>query len=273
MFATDRFDPIVGNSEVIHDLRSFVIEMSLEKGPLLLTGPTGVGKRLAARKIHAAGGIPAARLLFVSGQDFEIQDLYPTEDQIPALVQMGTVYINSAQQIDPQVAQQLKELIQSDSSEIPRIILGVDVTDDGGLKLWTSTSPLSKLEFRGSFSIPALGERPEDISAIARYQIWTSARPEDFESRWMEFTRSKLGELLVRPWNGNVPELMEVVQSFCSKEAARSETALLGSMTESVSAHWLQEQIDRMHENLMERWNFEGSLQSGGTADEQETLR
>lgn len=89
----------------------------------------------------------------------------------------------------------------------------------------------------------------------------------------MEFTRSKLGELLVRPWNGNVPELLEAVQSFCSREAARSETALLGSMSESVSAHWLQEQIDRMHENLLERWNFEDSLQSGGTADEQETLR
>ncbi|MDE0960212.1 MAG: hypothetical protein OSB09_05470 [Planctomycetota bacterium] len=273
MHATDRFDPIVGNSEVIHDLRSFVIEMSTQKGPVLLAGPCGVGKRLAARKIHAAGGIPAARLLFVTGPDFEIQDLYSTEEQIPALVRLGTVYIGSAQQMDPQLAQQLIQLIQCDSSAIPRIILGVDAIDEFGPGQCPPSSPFSSLQFSGVFSIPSLVERPEDICAIARYQIWTSARPEDFEARWKEFTRSKLGELLVRPWNGNVPELMEVVQAFCSREASRSETALLGSMTESVSAHWLQEQIDRMHEKLLARWVFEDSLRVGETSDEQETFR
>ncbi|RTZ92252.1 MAG: hypothetical protein DSY81_08710 [Bacillota bacterium] len=272
MQSTDRFDPIVGDSEAIHDLRTFVLDMSVESGSVLLSGAPGVGKRLAARKIHAAGSFPGSRLKFVHGPDFCIDDLHASCDEIPALVQLGTVYIGSAQLLSDELARNLVNLIQTNSAGIPRIILGIDLVSDGAVR-FSASSPLSELEICGSFSIPALRERPEDISAISRYQIWASSRPEDFEDRWKQFTLTMLGEVLARPWHGNVPELLEAVTAFCSSESKRSGTALLGNLTESVSAHWLQEQIDRMHENLLERWGFEDSLQGGEARDARRSLR
>ncbi len=268
MHATDRFDPIIGSSEVIHDLRSFVIKMSELKAPILLMGPPGVGKRLAVRKMHAAGPVPGARLLNTTGPEFCLSQLRATEDEIPALVQMGTVYIGQAHRMTRETAQGLKDLLMSCPDQIPRIVLGVDSTEDHGEQRMPTSSPLTDLELGGYFFIPPLKDRPEDITTISRYQVWSCSRPEEFEERWKEFTLKKLGEILTEPWNGNVPELMTSVQAFCNRESERSGTANLGNLSESVSAHWLQEQIDRMHESLMERWTFEASTQgdlvSGG---------
>ena len=261
MHATDRFDPLIGSSEVIHDLRSFVIEMSELRAPVLLLGPPGVGKRLAVRKMHAAGSVPGARMLNTTGPEFCLSQLHATEDEIPALVQLGTVYIGQAHRMDREVAQGLKELLENCPGEIPRIVLGVDFSEDHGEQRMPATSPLSDLQLAGTFFIPPLKDRPEDITAISRYQVWSCSRPEDFEERWKEFTLKKLGEILTEPWNGNVPELITSVQTFCNRESERSGTAILGNLSESVSAHWLQEQIDRMHESLMERWTFEASTQ------------
>ncbi len=272
MQSTDRFDPIVGDSEAIRGLRTFVLEMSVESGSILLAGSSGVGKRLAARKIHAAGNFPGSRLKFVNGPDFSIDDLHPSCDENPALVQLGTVYIGSAQLMNVELARKLVNLIQADPTEIPRIILGVDLHSDDSTVHFSASSPLAELDFCGRFSIPSLRERPEDISAISRYQIWATSRPEDFEDRWKQFTLTMLGEVLARPWHGNVPELLEAVAAFCSRESKRSGTALLGTLTESVSAHWLQDQIERMHEKLMERWGFEDSLQGGELGDAPRSL-
>lgn len=273
MQSTDRFDPIVGDSEAIRELRTFVLEMSVETGSILLAGSSGVGKRLAARKIHAAGSFPGSRLKFVHGPDFSIDDLHASSDEIPALVQLGTVYIGSAQLMSDELARELVHLIQAESAEIPRIILGIDLVTDDAAAHFSASSPLAELELCGSFSIPDLRDRTEDISAISRYQIWATSRPEDFEDRWKQFTLTMLGEVLSKPWHGNVPELLEAVAAFCSRESKRSGTALLGNLTESVSAHWLQEQIERMHENLLERWGFEDSLQGGDAGDASRSLR
>ncbi|OUU21812.1 MAG: hypothetical protein CBC13_08570 [Planctomycetia bacterium TMED53] len=255
MTTSDRFDPIVGNSSLIQSLWSFVLEVSDSRQPVVFFGEDGVGKKLAARKIHATGCIAGSRIRFLDGESFKVQQLEDHSQGNPMLNRAGTIYIGSAEKISAEVLQELRSALFENSDQIPRLVFGFRNEPD--LK---TQAIIDEMKPAGSFALTPLSQRPEDIAPIARYQIWSHSFKEDFKNRWDEFETLVLPDFMNRKWQGNVEELLEAVKIYCESSAESDGSRLVGEMNTSVSSHWLKEQFERMHEKLLDRWDHEDSI-------------
>jgi len=151
--------------------------------------------------------------------------------------------------------QDLLEVYLESTDQIPRLVFGFRSTPQDEIK-----AILDQMDPAGSFSMTPLQQRPEDISPIARYQIWSLSFKEDFNERWTDFETHVLPEFIERDWHGNVEELLEEVKSYCQSTAEAGGSRIVEDINTSVSAHWLKEQFERMHEKLLDRWNHEDSL-------------
>ncbi|MAJ29522.1 hypothetical protein CBD41_09680 [bacterium TMED181] len=258
MSTSDRFDPIVGNSSLIQGLWSFVLEVSDSRLPVVLHGEDGVGKKLAARKIHATGGIAGSRIRFLDGASLKADQLFGDDEAHSILNRSGTVYIGEAEKIPASVVMEMLKLHDEEAHRLPRLIFGFrNEPENPIMKMIELMKPA------GEFHLSPLSDRPEDISPIARFQIWSQCLKEDFQKRWADFETYVLPEFLTRDWSGNVEELLEAVKEFCQVSAEEDGSRLVGEINRSVSSHWLKEQFERMHEKLLDRWNHEDSMSAG----------
>ncbi|NCF54871.1 MAG: hypothetical protein GWP41_01230 [Planctomycetia bacterium] len=240
---------------MVQDLWTFVLKTSDLRTPVKLVGPDGVGKTLAARKIHASGTLAGARLRFLDGENLNLDTILDASEGHDFLNRSGTVYIGRAECLSSKFIAALSKKMKSEPLQLPRFIFGfrsISVGDIG-----RSLENMNKME---TFVLTPLSERKEDISPIARYRIWTLSLKEDFAQRWEEFERTVLPELLTRQWGGNVEELLGVVSRYCELSASEHGTRLVGEINSSVSSHWLKEQIEKMHEKLLQRWEHEDSM-------------
>ena len=255
---SDRFDPIVGNSTLIQDLWSFVLEVSDSRLPVLLTGEDGVGKKLVARKIHATGCVAGSSLRFLRGSSLRMDQIEEDGLAHSFLSRAGTVYVGEAESIPTPVWLELIRSITRDGNRLPRLIFGFRSEPSEAVAKF-----VSQMTWSGSFTLTPLSQRREDISPIARYQIWSHSLKEDFQERWAQFESELLPDFMTRDWNGNVEELLQEVKEFCEISADADGSRLVGEINTSVSAHWLKEQFERMHEKLLDRWDHEDSLAAG----------
>lgn len=258
MSTSDRFDPIVGNSELIQSLWSFVLEVSDSRFPVVLTGEDGVGKKLVARKIHATGCIAGSSLRFLDGASLSVDQLQEDGLGHSLLSRAGTVYIGQADKLSPTTWREISKCIDLYQGQLPRLIFGFRSEP-----VKVAKEILSKIGLAGSFLLTPLNQRREDISPIARYQIWTQSLKEDFQDRWEKFEAEILPDFLTRDWHGNVEELLQAVKEYCVCTADADGSRLVGEINTSVSAHWLKEQFERMHEKLIDRWDHEDSMAAG----------
>lgn len=258
MSTSDRFDPIVGNSELIQSLWSFVMEVSDSRLPVLLTGEDGVGKKLVARKIHATGCIAGSSLRFMDGASLRIEQLREDGLAHSLLSRAGSIYIGNADKISLIAWREISHFVNKAKGETPRLLFGFrnEPTEEVNVIL-------SEMALAGSFALTPLNQRREDISPISRYQIWSQSLKEDFQERWERFEAEILPEFLTRDWCGNVEELLQAVKEYCESVASADGSRLVGEINTSVSAHWLKEQFERMHEKLIDRWDHEDSMAAG----------
>jgi len=210
--------PLLGESRAIDALREFIIAVSLREEPVLVTGPAGSGKSLAAGKIHAIGPhatFPCHRLEAEELDAVLLDEILGTAgDPMP-----GALLIRNAERLGALAAARLSRHIET-PGERPRVLLcsRLSLGDNGweGVRaagLHPETSCLS-------CSIPPLVDRREDIAAISRYQVWLHTLPEAFEPRWDAFEERVLPRLLARAWPGNVAELIAFVVAHCDGDAS-----------------------------------------------------
>gem|GEM_PF-860374 len=284
MSTSDRFDPIVGNSELIQSLWSFVLEVSDSRLPILLIGEDGVGKKLVARKIHATGCIAGSSLRFVDGAALRIEQLREDGLSHSLLSRSGSIYIGNADKISLTTWREISHFVNKARSiyignadkislttwreishfvnkalgQVPRLVFGFRNEPTEAVNVI-----LSEMVLAGSFTLTPLNQRREDISPISRYQIWSQSLKEDFQERWEKFEAEILPDYLTRDWCGNVEELLQAVKEYCESAASVDGSRLVGEINTSVSAHWLKEQFERMHEKLIDRWDHEDSMAAG----------
>lgn len=199
-----------------------------------VTGETGSGKELAARRFHESGPrasgpfvavncatIPAAlaeRLLFgakkgaFSGADADAEGYLAAADR-------GTLFLDEVEELELGVQAKLlraletKEILALGATKPRRVDLGVVSATHGDLRDRVAEGRFRQDLFfrlgRPAVRLPALRERREDIPAIiARCLQQEGAAP----------AHSSLVEAaMLRPWPGNVRELLLEI-----REAARA---------------------------------------------------
>ncbi|MFO1112951.1 MAG: sigma-54 dependent transcriptional regulator, partial [Rhodospirillales bacterium] len=197
---------------------------------ILITGPSGTGKELVARFVHARSRRAAAR--FVAVNCAAIPDalleseLFGHEKgaftgavarRIGRFEEAsgGTLLLDEISEMDPRLQAKLLRAIQE--REIDRVGGSQPVKVDVRI-LATSNRDLEAEVAAGRFradlwfrlnvvslAIPALAERPQDIPVLARHFAEKYARANDLPIR--PLAEAALRALLAHSWPGNVREL------------------------------------------------------------------
>ena len=212
--------PLLGESQAIDDLRDFIVGVSLQADPVLMTGPVGSGKSLAAGKIHAIGLHADSPCSCFYGEGLSIDELQSCLSKSLAHGGSGAVLIRNADRLRSEVAAWIAKKICTGES-LPRWFFSSRENLDSPNWGTAREAGLLSLISRLHREIPPLSERKEDVPVLCRYQVWLHTLPEKFEARWDEFAAQQLPELINLPWSGNVTELIERLADYCqvSKDA------------------------------------------------------
>lgn len=226
-----REDEFTGNSSVINAVRATLKRVASTGSRVLISGPAGAGKEVAARLLHSWS--PRSGCAFVTVNSARItserfeQELFGEEADgklvRPGLLELadgGTLYLDEV--ADMPLSTQARILRVLTEQSFVRVggarQIGVDV------RVVSSTSrdlaeEMEQKRFREDLfyrlnvvpvTIPSLAERRDDIPALAehfftRYSTEQSITPP-------EITSEVMAALQAYDWPGNVRELRNVVE-------------------------------------------------------------
>ncbi|AGP32506.1 sigma-54-dependent transcriptional regulator [Sorangium cellulosum] len=230
---------MVGDSEPIMRLREDVKAIAVGSDrPVLILGPSGAGKELVARAIHALGPHPDATFVAkncaaIPESLFE-SELFGHEEhaftgakrRAGALgsTGKGTLFLDEIGEMP--LGQQAKLLRVLEARRYTP--LGADVERPfHGRVVAATLVDLEERVKRGAFRhdlymrlsffpirVPPLKDHAEDIPAIIEHYIGASGlRP-------LRFSPDALRDLMVRAWPGNVRELQQVVERIAIRPPA-----------------------------------------------------
>lgn len=172
--------------------------------PVLISGPSGVGKTLTARVIHAHGSRAKQTLSFIDAT------VLGKPSELPA----GTVVLEEINNLSQLVQSALAEWLAEPREGRPRMIATTSVDPlatvrDGRMRtdLFYALSTLA-------ISLPPLSERSGDIPALAAHFSKLRGDPSS-----PILTPPVLAALQAYPWPGNVRELRHVLDYAISSSA------------------------------------------------------
>lgn len=215
--------------------------------PVLITGETGTGKELCARAIHH---LSSRRSFPFIGVDcgavpdhlFENElfghargaytDAHRDQRGLVAMAEGGTLFLDEVDALSHTAQTKLLRFLQERTYRP----LGAERFEQADVSIITATNRdleacvrdrqlRSDLYFRLNvlrLHLPALRERPADISLLASHFLRQCRQPNDLVRR--RFSAAALRKLELYDWPGNVRELMNVVQ----RGVVLSEEAQIG---------------------------------------------
>lgn len=224
---------LIGNSEAMQHVRELIARIAPSPLPVLIQGPTGSGKELVARALHAASGRRGPFIAFnvaaVSESLFEgalfghVKGAFSgAVSNLPGFLleaDAGTCFmdeIGSAPSIiQPKL---LRALDEGDFRP-----LGAQRDRHSDFRLVTATSEsILELRSRGTFrhdlayrlqgiviNVPSLKERPDDIPELVEH---FAARCASAPEAQVRFSPAALAMLQDQPWPGNVRELKYTIE-------------------------------------------------------------
>ncbi len=217
-------DRLVGSSCCAQRIREQVEMASGGKGPVLLVGREGSGRRHIARAIHySQHDSHAGRLIHLSATALSDETLHSavhglsaTADSQPRHAR-ATLLLAEVNMLPEDLQLQLETLLEGQHA---------------GMRLITTArSPLGELVRAGSFrrrlalrldaltiELPPLGERREDIPLMAQMFVEEFNAQED--KQLGGFEHDALDQLAAYPWPGEIEELRGVVFEACRQSAS-----------------------------------------------------
>ena len=222
--------PMIGHSAAFKTLRSQLDKVTNSNGRVMLTGPAGAGKDVAARYIHAQSPRSDAPFVTVNsaGVDPEHMEeiLFGRETSKgpePGLLEQasgGVIYFDEV--VDMPLGTQ---------SKILRVLVDQQFVRVGGAEkvkvdlrvISSSNRDLEKAIADGAFreelyhrlnvvpvTVPGLDERREDIPVLAAYFIEQLHKSQGLPLR--ELTQEAETRLQTMNWRGNVRQLKNVIE-------------------------------------------------------------
>ena len=226
---------ILGKSAGIEKVRELISLSANSDSPVLITGPSGSGKELVARALHAGSSRCEGRFVAVNCGAFPEtlleSELFGHEKGSFTgadkrrlgrfeLADKGTLFLDEIGEAPP--AMQVKLLRSLETGQIERV--GSEVTVDVDIRVVAATNlDLEKALDEGSFrqdlyyrlnvvriELPALVDRPEDIPILAERSLaLSSAKAGKADLR---FSSEALDVLCKYNWPGNVRELQNMIE-------------------------------------------------------------
>lgn len=218
-------DRFIGSSRGAAETRRMIRDSALGTGPVLLAGEAGLGKRFAARMIHALsdrGDRPFAEVVCGSLSKTDIEDLRrglglvgksgsqePKDEQEPP----GAILFEQLNELAPELSRALADLIRSVSRESgadsnsARIMATFEVKGD----MVPEGDVFATLKSAGAaiLTLPPLRERKGDIPELV--EKFVDEFCEEY-GKSVEMVEDKAMECFVSmPLRGNVKELKEAV--------------------------------------------------------------
>lgn len=234
---------LIGTSSAMERLRAQIRRVAVSDRPVLVTGPSGTGKELVVRAIHALGATPEAPLLdlncgaipeaLMESQLFghERGAFTGAERKAPGLlatVGRGTLFLDEIAEMP--LALQAKLLRVLETGRFRAVGASTDVPFEGRVVAATH-APLAERVRDGRFRedlfhrldvlrirVPSLDERRDDVPALVAHFASRQRKP-------MRLSTDAVEALRTRPWPGNVRELRNTIDRlavFCDDDPITS---------------------------------------------------
>ena len=225
-------DELLGNSAAATQLRQSIEKVAPTNSRILISGPPGSGKELAAKVIHENSKRSSRPFIAVNAasitpdqMEVELFGREGADGKVQAVglfeqAHRGTLFLDEIG--DMPLGTQNKILRVLTEQRFKRVGGKADVTVDVRLISSTTSDLKQKIE-RGDFredlffrvnvvplSVPSLADRREDIPDLVRHFVMRSRSSLGLSPRM--FSDEALAVLQSAPWPGNVRQLKNIVE-------------------------------------------------------------
>jgi two-component system response regulator PilR (NtrC family) len=246
-------EKLIGSSKAIQRCRDLIHKLSRSQAPVLISGPSGSGKELAARLIHDLG--PRAKKPFVpvncgaiptelmeseffghrkgsfTGANADKEGLFQAADG-------GTLMLDEVADLPLHMQVKLLRAIQEkavrpigERHEVPVDVRILSATHQPLKPLVEADKFRSDLYFRLNvieLAMPSLSDRQEDIPILAEHFLHQIT--EDWDTEAPAISPTAMNVLMSHPFSGNVRELINILQravTLCETEAIEPDDLML----------------------------------------------
>ena len=256
---------LVGRSQNISSIKDQINKLALSDSRIFITGPTGSGKELIARKIHAKSSRSENPFIILNGALLDVkkyeQELFG-EELNDGSISYGALEKASGGFL---LIDEVTEIPLETQSKILRIVIDQKFKRINGnhdikvdVRIVCSTSKDIKKEIlQGNFredlfhrlnvfniNIDPLSKRIEDIPLLIDYFVKEICK--NYNRKEFKITNSNY--LLSYNWPGNVRELRNLIERIAILETGNDSEKILEIIKESLSKS--SEEIFSITENL-----------------------